>query len=109
MSAMESKPMEAGELGRYVCVVHGGCLHSPHLTITSGGVWVRSPAPDPLSQGRYLYSSAHRDCFEAWAAREAKTPCAGCGGGYWQEYAGPPAGSQFIPHAGDCERGTGNG
>ena len=29
---MESRPMKAGELGRYVCTAHGGCLHSPHLT-----------------------------------------------------------------------------
>ena len=66
---MESKPMHAAELGRYVCVAHGGCLHSPAITIKRDGVWVRSPNPDPLSGG-HLYSSAHRDCFEAWQARE---------------------------------------
>jgi hypothetical protein len=69
-SAMESKPMRKDELGRYVCVAHGGCLHSPHITINDGGVWVRSA--DPLNPGSHLYSSAHRDCFEAWRAREVR-------------------------------------
>ena len=67
---MESQPMKASELGRYVCVAHGGCLHSPHITINSDGVWVRSPDPDPLNPGSHLYSSAHRDCYEHWAASE---------------------------------------
>jgi hypothetical protein len=68
--SMESQPMKAGELGRYVCVVHpapeaGGCLHSPHITIVSDGVWVR--LADSLNPGSHVYSSAHRDCFEARA------------------------------------------
>lgn len=67
---METRPMKPGELGRYVCVAHGGCLHSPKITITADGVWVRSPDPDPLNPGSHLYSSAHRDCFEAWQARD---------------------------------------
>lgn len=65
---MESQPMKQDELGRYVCVAHGGCLHSPHRTITSDGVWVR--VRDSL--GTHTYSSAHRDCFDAWQAREAQ-------------------------------------
>jgi hypothetical protein len=68
---MESAPMAAGELGRYVCVAHGGCLHSPHITINANGVWVKSP--DSLHPGSHVYSSAHRDCFEAWQARERAT------------------------------------
>jgi hypothetical protein len=67
---MESQPMKDSELGRYVCVARGGCLHTPHRTITADGVWVRSPDPDSLNPGSHLYSSAHRDCFEAWASRE---------------------------------------
>lgn len=61
--------MKPGELGRYVCVAHGGCLHRSSR-IESDGVWVRSPDPDPLNPGSHVYSSAHRDCFEAWQARE---------------------------------------
>jgi hypothetical protein len=26
--------------------------------------------PDPLNPGSHLYSSAHRDCYEAWAGRQ---------------------------------------
>ena len=70
MSDLEYRPMKPEELGKYVCVAHGGCLHSPAITITADGVWVRSPDPDPLNPGSHLYSSAHRDCFEAWQARE---------------------------------------
>ena len=76
MAEMESQPMKPGELGRYVCVSTpigaGECLHSPHITIMSDGVWVRSPDPDPLNPGSHLYSSAHRDCFEARQARAAR-------------------------------------
>lgn len=54
--------MKTEELGRYVCVVHGGCLHSPHITITSNGVWVK---------WGQIFSSAHRDCFDAWQTRES--------------------------------------
>jgi hypothetical protein len=55
---MESAPMKDGELGQYVCVTHpeAGCLHSPDITIRSDGVWVKNGQ---------LWSSAHRDCFEA--------------------------------------------
>lgn len=67
---LESRPMRADELGRYVCVAHGGCRKSPFITINSDGVWVRSPDPDPLNPGSHLYSSAHRDCFDAWQASE---------------------------------------
>lgn len=34
--------------------------------------------------------------------RERCTPCTDCGGGYWQEYAGPPASCQYVPHASIC-------
>jgi hypothetical protein len=60
---METQPMKENELGRYVCVAHGGCLHSPHRTIHSDGVWVRQAPGGP-------FSSAHRDCFEAWQRTE---------------------------------------
>jgi hypothetical protein len=52
---MESKPMKAHELGKYVCVPASTCLHSPDITIRSDGVWVKSGT---------LFSSAHRDCFD---------------------------------------------
>jgi hypothetical protein len=66
----ESAPMKPREMapGTYVCV--RDCQHSPHITIRSDGVWVRSPDPDPLNPGSHLYSSAHRDCYEAWAASQ---------------------------------------
>lgn len=60
---MDTQPMKQGELGRYVCVARGGCLHSPEITIEEGGVWVREKSGGPIS-------SAHGDCFEAWQARE---------------------------------------
>jgi hypothetical protein len=180
MSAMEAQPMKASELGQYVCVAHGGCLHTERggRTIRADGVWVRSPDPDPLNPGSHVYSSAHRDCYEAWAGttndwrrgiaagevviegtlhgdreilvatqpgqrgnyegyiihgassdrprelfsfnittaratraatpddynQAGQTPCTECGGGYWQEYIGPPPHSSYIPHAGECEK-----
>lgn len=74
---VEYKPMSGAEMrtGRYVCVVHpepaaGGCLHSPHITIKSGGVWVK----DAPNAGQF--SSGHRDCFEArypWPRRPIMT------------------------------------
>lgn len=64
---MESAPMKASELGKYVCVADGGCLHTPHRTITADGVFVKKP--DSLNPGGYVYTSAHRDCFEAWVKR----------------------------------------
>ncbi len=73
---MDSQPMKPEELGQYVCVAHGGCLHRGERsgrTINSDGVWVRSPDPDPLNPGSHIYSSAHRDCFEAWQQREAQS------------------------------------
>jgi hypothetical protein len=63
MDTTETAPMKPAELGRYVCV--HSCLHSPHITIRSDGIWVRSPDPDPLNPGSHLYSSAHRDCYDA--------------------------------------------
>jgi hypothetical protein len=57
--ASETAPMKPSELGRYVCVHN--CLHSPHITINSDGVWVKHGGQ---------FSSAHRDCYEAWAATE---------------------------------------
>jgi hypothetical protein len=63
---MESAPMKDSELGRFVCVPSGDCLHSPDLTIHADGVWVRSP-------GGNTYSSAHRDCFEARRVRDEAT------------------------------------
>jgi hypothetical protein len=41
--------------------------------IDADGVWVRSPDPDPLNPGSHLYSSAHRGCYAAWAARQDAT------------------------------------
>jgi hypothetical protein len=60
-----TQQMRDDELDRYVCVAHGlaRCLHSPDLTIRADGVWVR--LPDSLNPGSYVYSSAHRDCYEA--------------------------------------------
>lgn len=60
--AGNTQPMREDELGRYVCVARGGCQHSPHLTINADGVWVRYP--DSLTPGSYVYSSAHRTCYE---------------------------------------------
>lgn len=48
------KAMRDDELGQYVCV--GRCQHSPHITITADGLWVKTGQE---------WSSAHRDCFEA--------------------------------------------
>jgi hypothetical protein len=62
---MESAPMKDSELGQFVCVAHGGCLHSPHRTIRSDGVWVKQGSGGP-------FSSAHRDCFDAWEASVAR-------------------------------------
>jgi hypothetical protein len=61
---MESGPMSASELGQFVCVIHpeSGCLHSPAVTISWDGVWVKTDD---------AYSSAHRDCFEAVSAQPA--------------------------------------
>ncbi len=70
VAGLSSRPMKASELGRYVCVPSGSCLHSPGITISADGVWVRSPGPDPLYPGRHVYSSAHRDCYERRAASE---------------------------------------
>jgi hypothetical protein len=68
---MDTQPMKAGEMGRFVCVAHGGCLHAippgRSSTIRADGVWVRHP---DLNQGGHLFSSAHRGCYERWAARE---------------------------------------
>ena len=67
-AVQDSQPMKASELGRYVCVPSGSCLHRGldrrGPMIDADGVWVRSPDPDPLNPGSYLYSSAHRDCYE---------------------------------------------
>jgi hypothetical protein len=70
----ESAPMKASELGRYVCVRN--CQHTgprDTRTIRSDGVWVRSPGPDTLNPGSHVYSSAHRDCYEAWADDQGAT------------------------------------
>lgn len=64
----------------------------------------------PGSNTKYCYRKAERlrdaimrgavELAVAKADEEVKahTPCADCGGGYWQEYAGPPAGDRHIPH-----------
>jgi hypothetical protein len=31
-----------------------------------------------------------------------RTPCPDCGGGYWQEYIGPPPCDRYIVHASIC-------
>lgn len=59
----DTQPMREDELGRYVCVARGGCLHTPDLTIREDGVWVRYP--DSLNPGSHVYSSAHRTCYES--------------------------------------------
>ncbi len=51
-----SAPMKDSELGKFVCVSQGGCLHSPATRIDADGVWVRRGGQ---------FSSAHRDCYEA--------------------------------------------
>ena len=53
--------MKDTELGKYVCVIDGGCLHSPHITITSDGIWRKRP--NPAGPSPYVYTSAHRDCY----------------------------------------------
>ena len=58
----ETLPMQPHELGRYVCVAAGKCLYSPYITINTDGLWVR--LPDSLNPGSYVYSSAHRRCYE---------------------------------------------
>lgn len=63
---MDCKPMKDAELGKYVCVAHGGCIYSPYITITFDGVWVRSNG---------LYSSAHRACYDRWANTERNMLC----------------------------------
>ena len=60
--AGNTQPMREDELGQYVCVARGGCQHSPDITIQSDGVWVRYP--DSLNPGSFVYSSAHRYCYE---------------------------------------------
>jgi hypothetical protein len=69
----ESRPMKPHEvqLSTYVCV--RDCRHSPHITIRSDGVWVRSQDPDPLNPGSHIYSSAHRNCYQAWADDQGAT------------------------------------
>ena len=47
--------MRDDELGRFVCVAAGGCLHSRRV-IDSDGVWVQHDGGN--------VSSAHRDCHE---------------------------------------------
>jgi hypothetical protein len=61
--ALEAKPMESAELGRFVCTAHGGCLHTERggRTVSADGVWVRQPGGQ--------VASAHRDCYERWAAQ----------------------------------------
>lgn len=73
MDTNETQPMRDDELSRYVCVARGGCLHTPNRTIREDGVWVRYP--DSLNPGSYVYSSAHRDCYEAGEC-EYLIPCA---------------------------------
>jgi hypothetical protein len=57
----DATPMKESELGKYVCVIDGGCLHSPHITITSDGIWRKRP--NPAGPSPYVYTSAHRDCY----------------------------------------------
>jgi len=85
MDHMESQPMRPDELGKYVCVPAGTCLYSPHIGIDRDGVWVRSPDPDPLNPGAYLYSSAHRECFLARQRQPGdRGQCTYCGlGATW--------------------------
>lgn len=53
---IEIAPMEPKDLGKYVCVPASTCLHKPHITISSDGVWVKNG---------HLWSSSHTDCHQA--------------------------------------------
>lgn len=66
-NSIETAPMKDSELGQFVCVIHPqeGCLHSPHITINSGGVWVKTST---------LWSSGHADCVQAYIAAEQSDP-----------------------------------
>lgn len=59
---LEAKPMHPA--------AHGGCVH-PHRTITADGVWVR------VGGIGGQFSSAHRDCYERWAAARRLDPFEG--------------------------------
>lgn len=67
----EVQPMKDDELGKFVCVIKpaAGCLQSPHITISAGGLWVKSQTPDVLdpTRTRRLWSSGHAACVAAWA------------------------------------------
>lgn len=52
----ETKAMHEDELGDYVCVAPGGCVHAPQRTINTDGVWFRK-------EGSGNVSSAHAECM----------------------------------------------
>jgi len=56
-----SRPMDAGEMSRYACVLD--CQHPSHRKIITDGVLVREDADEP-------FSPAHRDCYENWLNRQ---------------------------------------
>lgn len=64
----ETAPMKPGELGQYACMLD--CIHTGRRgsMIDSDGVWVKQDTGPYGVPG--TVSCAHRDCYEAWAARE---------------------------------------
>jgi hypothetical protein len=56
------------------------------------------------SYGHGLRPGEDRDlgCPNCTREDRNRVPCGDCGGGYWQEYAGPPPSDQYIPHASIC-------
>jgi hypothetical protein len=85
------KPEEMSK-GQYVCVAHGGCLHSPHITITSDGVWVKYGTQ---------FTSAHRDCFAEWQRRENLEHFRNTAP-EWNCVAFPGEGMHYVNPKGDC-------
>lgn len=54
--------------------------------------------------GHGLRPGENRDlgCPSCTREDRNRVPCPDCGGGYWQEYIGPPASDQYIPHDSIC-------
>jgi hypothetical protein len=54
--------------------------------------------------GHGLAPGTDRDINCGSCTREDRnyTPCPDCGGGYWQEYIGPPLHEEYITHASIC-------
>ena len=65
---MDAQPMKDSELGQHGCMLN--CQHPERggRMITSAGVWVKQDTGPYGVPG--TITSAHRDCYEAWAASE---------------------------------------